>query len=102
MSKHSHHGITNRFDQRAILFGNHLLEHIEVVHYVTERSCVTNLSVHARRILQVGEEHGECADGDLLARPQSFSREQIAKHLQRGDFSGRRSVVAPSGALKNE
>ena len=102
LAKHSHHGITNRFDQRAILLSNHLLQHIEVAHHVTERGCVTNLSVHARRILQISEEYRECADRDLLAGPQSFSGKQIAKDLKRGDFSGCCSVVAPLGALKNK
>ena len=102
MTKHRHHGIADRLNQRAVFICDRLLQDIKVIHDATKCRCVANLAIHSCRVFQIREQDRQCADGNLLAGSQRFTRKQIAEDLQSCHLGGRRGIIAPCGAFQNE
>ena len=60
---------------------------------------IADLLVKRRRGLEVGEEQGDAADRNLVARPQHILREEVAEGLQRGDPVGGQAIGHPLPAF---
>src|SRR5215211_7521705 len=100
--KHRHDRITYRLDERAILPGDGLPQHLEVVQDPPEGGRVADLAVEVGGVSEVGEEDGQAAHRDPLPGPEQLAGEEVPEDLQGGGLRGGRRLVAPGRALEHE